>query len=187
MRGEAKPSTALGHRSDEFYGRDLVNGVDLLVGSKRSRVLGIAHHVKQPAERRFRDVRGKWFLVKGLDEGIDDRRQQPVDGAMLGVCPRKLSRLLLEGDVGPKTGMLVREPAMQLNHRCFLVGTREETTICIPKTKKKQAFLAPDPGADQVDPIFGRRAGMHGPCSLIAKSESNQTLRRELVQRLDLF
>jgi hypothetical protein len=49
-------------------------------------------------------------------KGIDDRRQQSVDGAMLRIGPRKFIRHLLKGDVGPKTRMLMRKPAMQLNH-----------------------------------------------------------------------
>jgi hypothetical protein len=49
-------------------------------------------------------------------------------------------RLLLEGDVGLDTGVLVREPAMQLNHVVSSSGFREETTTSITKSLLTQGF-----------------------------------------------
>src|ERR1700722_3865060 len=120
-------------RSDQVDRRNPVQRVDLLVRGQRDRTIGVAHDSQQSLEGGLRDAYRKRLLVKRGNEGIEHRRQQSVDRAVLRIGLCQFIRHLLKGDVGPKTRMLMRKPAMQLNH-VVSSSIREETTIDNVKT-----------------------------------------------------
>src|ERR1700733_12267818 len=99
-------------RSDQVDRGNPVQRVDLLVRGESDRVVGVAHDREQSLEGGLGDACGKRLFVKRGNEGIEDRRQQSVDRAMsrIGLC--QFIRHLLKGDIGPKTRVLMRKPAM---------------------------------------------------------------------------
>src|ERR1700722_9805374 len=134
------PSTASNEKwsgrncwSDQVDRRDPVQRVDLLVWGESDGVVGVAHQGKQSLEGGLCETCGERLLVKRGNEGIEDRRQQSVDRAVLRIGLCQFIRHFLKGDAGPKTRMLMRKPAMQLNH-VVSSSIREETTIDNVKT-----------------------------------------------------